>query len=153
LFGLKSSFYISIHIDYDYEFRDLIHNLELPNREEILRQFTVFTYKMHENDINFLDHSPGNTLIVEKESHYEFYLIDLNRMRFETLNFNKRMHNFRRLWLSKAMIKIMAKTYAQLYKKDYQETHNLMLKHSRQFQLKIDRKKLRRSGRRPRFAS
>jgi hypothetical protein len=36
---------------------------------------------MHEASINFLDHSPGNTLIVKKsEGKYDFYLVDLNRM-------------------------------------------------------------------------
>ncbi|MFD1063454.1 lipopolysaccharide kinase InaA family protein [Winogradskyella litorisediminis] len=151
--GLKRSFYISKHIDFDFEFRELIHKPWFENRTEILEKFTEFTFKLHENNINFLDHSPGNTLIVKTETDYEFYLIDLNRMKFETLNLDKRMHNFRRLWLSKAMIKIMSKTYAELYGKSYKETHALMLKHSRDFQLKIDKKKLRRSGRKMRFAS
>lgn len=100
-----------------------------------------------------MDHSPGNTLVVKNENYYDFYLIDLNRMRFETMSFNKRMHNFRRLWLSKAMIKIMAKKYAELYSKSYSDTHSLMLKHSRDFQRKVDSKKLRRSGRKMQFSS
>jgi hypothetical protein len=114
--GLTTSYYISKHVTYDFDFRDLIHKPLFPNRKEILKQFTVFTFKLHENNINFLDHSPGNTLIVEKpEKQYDFYLIDLNRMRFETIDFNKRMHNFRRLWLSKTMVKIMSETYSKLY--------------------------------------
>lgn len=150
-FGLKHSYYVSEHIDYDFDFRDLIHHPHFPDRVNILKQFTAFTFKLHENRVNFLDHSPGNTLIVKKESGYDFYLIDLNRMKFETMDFNKRMHNFRRLWLSKTMIKIMAKAYSKLYSKAYYETHDLMLKHSRAFQLKIDRKKLRKSGRKLKF--
>lgn len=147
--GLKESFYISEHLDYDFDFRDLIHNQNFPNREEILRQFTRFTFKLHENNVNFLDHSPGNTLIVEGEGEgenpqYEFYLIDLNRMRFEPMDFEKRMHNFRRLWLSKKMLKVMAREYAELYGKSYEEVHALMFKYSRQFQKKINSKKLRR---------
>lgn len=151
--GLTSSYYISEHIDYDFEFRELIHQPNFPERNKILRAFTAFTYKLHENHINFLDHSPGNTLVVKKTNDYKFYLIDLNRMRFEAMSFDKRMHNFRRLWLSKAMIKVMAEAYAKLYGKTYEETHNLMLKYSRSFQLKINSKKLRRSGRKIRFKS
>jgi len=143
--GLKESFYVSEHIDYDFDFRELIHNPGFKKRNEILRQFTQFTFKLHENGINFLDHSPGNTLIDETgENKFDFYLIDLNRMRFETMDFEKRMHNFRRLWLSKKMVKIMAQEYAKLYGKSYEETHALMLKHSRAFQKKINSKKLRR---------
>ena len=145
--GLKESFYVSEHIDYDFDFRELIHNPKFINRSEILKQFTAFTFKLHENNINFLDHSPGNTLIVYKgkdKQLYEFYLIDLNRMRFEPMTFEKRMFNFRRLWLSKKMIKVMAKTYAELYDKSYEEVHALMTKYSRQFQKKINSKKMRK---------
>ena len=150
--GLTTSYYISKHVTYDFDFRDLIHKPLFPNRKEILKQFTVFTFKLHENHINFLDHSPGNTLIVEKpEKQYDFYLIDLNRMRFETMDFNKRMHNFRRLWLSKTMMKIMSETYSKLYNRSYQETYGLMLKHSRAFQKKVNSKKLRKSGRKMQF--
>ncbi len=149
--GLKTSYYISKHIDYDFEFRDLIHNPQFSERVKILQQFATFTFKLHENNINFLDHSPGNTLITKGANGYNFYLIDLNRMRFETMSFDKRMHNFRRLWLSKTMVKVIAETYAKLYNKPYLETHDLMLKHSRAFQLKINSKKLKRSGRKMRF--
>ena len=143
--GLKESFYVSEHINFDYDFRELIHNPKFKKRKEILRQFARFTFKLHENGINFLDHSPGNTLIVENgRDNYEFYLIDLNRMRFEPMDFEKRMHNFRRLWLSKTMVGIIAKEYASLYGKSFEETNALMLEHSRAFQKKINSKKLRR---------
>lgn len=143
--GLKESFYVSEHIDYDFDFRELIHNPTFKKRNEILRQFTQFTFKLHENGVNFLDHSPGNTLIMDRgNDNFDFYLIDLNRMRFGEMTFEKRMHNFRRLWLSKTMVKIMAAEYAKLYGKSYEETHALMLKHSRAFQKKINSKKLRR---------
>lgn len=147
--GLKESFYVSEHLEYDFDFRELIHNPRFKKRDEILRQFTQFTFKLHENGVNFLDHSPGNTLILEKENDkYEFYLIDLNRMRFEPMDFEKRMHNFRRLWLSKTMIKVIAAEYAKLYGKSFEETYSLLLKHSREFQKKVNSKKLRRKRKR-----
>ena len=134
------------------DFRVLIHDLNYPKRDEILKQFTAFTFQLHEAGINFLDHSPGNTLIVKtKNNHYDFYLIDLNRMRFETLNFDQRMHNIRRLWPSKYMVKIMAKTYAKLAEKSFEETYYLMLKYSRNFQKKVNSKKLRKRGQKLQF--
>lgn len=143
--GLKESFYVSEHIDYDFDFRELIHNPKFKKRNEILKQFTAFTFKLHENRVNFLDHSPGNTLIIDLgNNQFDFYLIDLNRMRFEEMDFEKRMRNFRRLWLSKTMIKIMAQEYSELYGKSYEETHTLMTKYSREFQKKVNSKKLRR---------
>lgn len=143
--GLTESFYVSEHLEYDFDFRTLNHNPQFPNRKEILRQMAAFTFKLHENGVNFLDHSPGNTLIKDRgDGTYGFYLIDLNRMRFENMSFAKRMHNFRRLWLSKTMIKIMASEYAELYGKSYETTHILMTKFSRAFQKRINRKKLKK---------
>jgi len=147
--GLKESFYVSLQLSYDFDFRDLIHNPLMEDREEILRQFTDFTFKLHENQINFLDHSPGNTLIVkEDESKYRFYLIDLNRMKFEEMDFHKRMKNFRRLWLSKTMIGVIAERYAELYRKDEEEVFNLLTQYSRNFQKSKNRKKIRKRRKR-----
>ncbi len=143
--GLKESYYISEHVNYDFDFRKLNHNPNWPNRTKILQQMAEFTFTLHEKEINFLDHSPGNTLIIDKkDGTYDFYLIDLNRMRFEPMSFEKRMHNFRRLWLSKTMINVMAKKYARLYNKTEFETLALMTEYSRAFQKKVNSKKLRK---------
>ena len=147
--GLKESYYFSKHMEYDFDFRVLNHNPKWPDRNEILRQVARFTFKLHENNINFLDHSPGNTLIVNKGGgNYEFYLIDLNRMRFEPMSFEQRMKNFRRLWLSKHMINVMADTYAELSNNTFELTHSLMTKYSRAFQKKVNSKKLRKRRKR-----
>jgi hypothetical protein len=146
--GLKDSYYISLHMDYDLDFRVLIHNPKYPNRNLILKQFTAFCYKLHENGVNFLDHSPGNTLIIKRsDTSYDFYLIDLNRMKFETLDLDRRMHNLRRLWLSKTMVKILAASYSELSGNTYVEVHGLLTKYSRAFQKKVNSKKLRKRRR------
>jgi serine/threonine protein kinase len=146
--GLKDSYYISEHIDYDLDFRVLNHNPKYPQRDEILRQVAAFTYKLHENNVNFLDHSPGNTLIRDNgNGQYDFYLIDLNRMRFEPMNLDKRMKNFRRLWLSKRMINIMAEEYALLSGEPVPKVHALLTQYSRQFQKRVNSKKLRKRRR------
>lgn len=142
-FGLLgNSFYICQQIDYDFTIRELIHNPRFPERTVILEQFTDFTYKMHEANINFLDHSPGNTLIVKEEnSQYQFYLIDLNRMKFENLSIEKRMDNFKKMWLSKQMVQIIAKRYAQLSQQSEAQLLALLMDKTQQFKRKITRKK------------
>ena len=139
--GLKESYYISTHVDYDFDFRELIHNPLFENRDEILRQFAHFTYKIHESKINFLDHSPGNTLIVKEGDDYDFYLIDLNRMRFEAMDLPMRMDNLKRLWLSKKMIRIIAEEYAKISGEPFEKIYTLLSQSSRSFKLKINRKK------------
>ena len=147
--GLKESYYLCEFVDYDIDFRVLNHTPLYPNRDEILTQFASFTFKLHQNNINFLDHSPGNTLIkISENNTYDFYLIDLNRMRFETMSLHKRMHNFRRMWLSKKMVRIMATQYALLYNAPYTKVHDLMLSYSKEFQGKANKRKLRKARRR-----
>ncbi len=146
--GLKESFYVSLQLDYDFDFRVLNHNPIWPNRVEILKQFTAFTFQLHEKGIQFLDHSPGNTLIVSRgDQRYDFYLIDLNRMRFGAMDLNARMKNFRRLWLSKGMIKVMAPKYSELAGHSEEKVKSLMMKYSRKFQKKVNSKKLRKRRR------
>ena len=140
--GLGESYYICRHIDYDFTFRELIHNPLFPNRKAILEQFTEFTYKMHEARINFLDHSPGNTLMVDKgDGSYDFYLVDLNRMKFEDMSIEARMDNFKKLWPSRTMVKIIAAKYAELTGKTYQELHKILLASTLDFKRKITKKK------------
>ncbi len=139
---LGDSFYISQQIDYDFTIRELIHDPLFPERNEILEQFTEFTFRMHEAKVNFLDHSPGNTLIISREcGNHDFHLIDLNRMKFEDLSIEKRMDNFKKMWLSKQMVKVVAKKYAQLSNLPPEKIQSLLLKKTTQFKRKITKKK------------
>lgn len=135
------SYYISEHLDHDLTFRELVTNPEYPKWEEILRAFTRFTFRLHENQIEFLDHSPGNTLIQIKENNYEFFLVDLNRMNFRELNFSERMKNFSRLTPRKEMIKIMSSEYAKLINRSEEEVFEKMWFFTDRFQKKFARKK------------
>lgn len=137
----KESFYISEHLEYDLTYRELVTNPSLPNHEEILRAFTRFTYKLHENEIEFLDHSPGNTLIQIKEDGYDFFLVDLNRMNFKTLNFDERMQNFSRLTPKKKMVEVMAEEYSKFIKEDSQQVFEKMWFYTKKFQESHLRKK------------
>jgi len=139
---LEDSYYICQQIDYDFTIRELIHDPLFPERNAILEQFANFTYKMHEANVNFLDHSPGNTLVVKKDSgKYDFYLIDLNRMKFEKMSLEARMDNFKKMWLSKAMVKVIAKAYAKLIDQPEEKLHAILLKKTREFKRKITKKK------------
>lgn len=139
---LGESFYICHQLEYDFTIRELIHDPLFPERKEILEQFTDFTFKMHEANVNFLDHSPGNTLIVNKgNSQYDFFLVDLNRMKFENLSIEQRMDNFKKMWLSKGMVPIIAKKYAQLSNEPEDKLLSILMEKSQQFKRKIARKK------------
>ena len=114
LFGLKKSYYISEHLECNLTFRELVQIPEFPENEIILRQFTRFSYLLHQKGIEFLDHSPGNTLIKKNENgNYDFFLVDLNRMIFHnSMSFDIRMKNLCRLTYKEEMVKIMSNEYA-----------------------------------------
>jgi len=140
-FFFKKSFYVSQHLECDYSYRDLTFDFTIPNFEEILRAFTRFTFQLHENEILFLDHSPGNTLIKLNSGDYKFYLVDLNRMEFKKLSFEERIHNFARLTTHKNMVEIMSDEYARCMGEDYQKVFDLMWSETEKFQEKFHRKK------------
>jgi len=139
--GLKKSYYISIHQECDLTFRELITNPDYPNRKFILRSMAEFTFKLHENNILFKDHSPGNTLIKKSENNYDFFLVDLNRMEFKLLSFEERIKNFSRLTPKKEMIKVMSERYAELIDRNPDEVFNLMWQYTQAFQNKFHTKK------------
>jgi len=135
---LRNSYYISINLDYLLLYRDLVMNESYLDYDNILRQFTQFTFKLHEKGVNFLDHSPGNTLITKnpKIDKYEFYLVDLNRMKFHKMDYSERIKNFAKLTHKKSMVKIMANEYAKLINIDEARVFNDMWGETEAFQKK-----------------
>ena len=115
--GLKDSYYVSEHLQCDLTYRELVEIPDFPDNENILRQFTRFSFDLHEKGIEFLDHSPGNTLIKKNaEGNYDFFLVDLNRMNFhDSMDFDSRMKNLSHLSPKKEMIAVMSNEYSKLY--------------------------------------
>ncbi len=139
-FTFGSSYYISKQLEYDFTIRKLIDEPECEDYDNILRQFTQFTYKLHENNIHFLDHSPGNTLIKKVGSSYNFYLVDLNRMEFKTLSYDERMNNFARLSPKDYMLDIISDEYAKLIQKPSDEVRERMYFFSQKFSTHFKKK-------------
>ncbi|MBC7440466.1 MAG: Kdo domain containing protein, partial [Flavobacterium sp.] len=115
--GLCDSYYICEHLQYDLTFRELVEIPGFADHENILRQFSRFSFDLHEKGIEFLDHSPGNTLIKKNpEGNYDFFLVDLNRMNFhDSMDFESRMKNLSHLTPKKDMIAVMSNEYSKLY--------------------------------------
>jgi len=140
-FLFKKSYYLSEQLESDYTYRELTTDFEIPRYDEILRAFTRFTYGLHEKEIHFLDHSPGNTLIKIHDEEIEFFLVDLNRMEFKPLNFEERIRNFSRLTTHKSMVEVMSDEYSKCINKPFGEVFDLMWKYTVEFQEKFNRKK------------
>jgi tRNA A-37 threonylcarbamoyl transferase component Bud32 len=94
--------------------KHVFENKELEQRDKLIKKFVLFTHKLHENGIMFLDHSTSNTIIKKIEGDYRLFLIDLNRMNFKKMNFEDRLINFRRLNLSDDSIKKVSHFYSEI---------------------------------------
>lgn len=138
---LDQSFYISEQLDCELTYRDLNTNLDYPEHENILRAFTRFTHNLHQNNVLFLDHSPGNTLILKRGNNYQFFLVDLNRMRFGNLSFRSRIYNFKRLSVHPSVVAVMSDELSKLYGSDYNEIYKIMWTATQDFQSHYKRKK------------
>lgn len=141
--GLKESYYACEHLENVFEFREIVQNEAFENRDFIIRKFTQFTFEMHEKGIEFLDHSPGNTLIRKNtDGSYSFFLVDLNRMKFhESLDFKTRMKNLSKITHKKDMIVVMSNEYAKLSGEDETIIFETMWGLTSDFQYRFHRKK------------
>jgi len=143
LIGLEKSYYISEHLDAELTFRELVEIPDYPDHDNILRQFVHFSFLLHEKGVEFLDHSPGNTLIQKKaDGQYEFFLVDLNRMNFhDAMDFELRMKNLSRLTPKKEMVAVMSNEYSKLYTKYSEaEIFEKMWNYTNDFQIKFHKK-------------
>ena len=141
--GLKESYYACEHLENVFEFREIVQNEAFENRDFIIRKFTQFTFEMHQKGIEFLDHSPGNTLIRKNtDGSYSFFLVDLNRMKFhETIDFKTRMKNLSKITHKKDMIEVMSNEYAKLSNGDETTIFETMWGLTADFQYRFHRKK------------
>jgi len=135
------SYYVSIHHQYDFTIRDLI-GFDFPDKENILKQFAVFTYeKLHKNSIHHLDYSRGNILITRLENKkYDFSIVDINRMRFEKMDYLKGLKNFAQIWAGEDELEIVAKEYARINNKNEEEAVKLLIQFDKEHKEKIQRK-------------
>lgn len=137
---LLKSFYVSEYLPASsaaFPLRDALLNTKTPNRESILLAFGCFTRRLHDLGVLHRDYSPGNILVVpsadsgdeDQERHptsdhaqravmptppskYRFGLVDLNRMSFQPLSIEQRMHNLRLLWAEDDDLRTIVAGYA-----------------------------------------
>ena len=138
---LSDSYFVSEEFKYDFTIREVLLDRSFDDRENILKEFAKFTYKLHEENILHLDYSPGNILIKKEQGEYIFKIVDVNRMKFVYMTKNLRMQNFSKLWISDEDLKIVVKEYSFLYKKDEKDLINLALDYSHSLKRRVNFKK------------
>jgi len=117
-FRFLESFYISAFFDFDFEIRAVFMDKEFEDRENILKKFIEYTYKLHQKGVYHVDYSPGNILIKKINNKYLFSIIDLNRMKFLKFDNKLRMKSLSKLTKESKDNEFMAKHYSKISKID-----------------------------------
>jgi tRNA A-37 threonylcarbamoyl transferase component Bud32 len=108
---LTRSFYAYDEWRADFTLRECLTNPDDPDRIEILAALGAFTWQMHHQGVNFLDFSPGN-ILVQWEAKKAFCLVDINRIRVQSLTLEERMRTFARLWANDEDLETIVAGYA-----------------------------------------
>jgi serine/threonine protein kinase len=110
---LSSSYFVSRHIPEFRMMREFADGSDISGREDIIVAFGVFVARLHDAGILHLDLSIGNVLFSKGSQGVQFWLVDLNRMRFCTIGQELGFKNFERLRGNTDFFKLLADTYAK----------------------------------------
>ncbi len=128
---LMESYYVCLNFEKGFTLWDVFLNNDT-DKENIIKQWVHFTWsKLHRNGIYHLDYSPGNTLIRKVEGEYQFAIVDLNRMKFMPVSFEKGIQNFRQLDTNEDNLRLIATEYALLCGKSTTLAIDLLLKYDK----------------------
>ncbi len=132
---LEKSYCLNEKFNFDFTIREPLMDNNFQDKKEILKQFAIFTCKLHDEKIYHLDYSPGNILIKKEKDGYSFKIVDVNRMKFFAPNLKQRMKNFERLTQNDEDLKIIAKEYAKIINEDELTCKKLAIYYSKKHTL------------------
>ena len=115
----KDSYYISEFFDYDFEIRAVFKDENFKDRTNILKKFIEFTYDVHNKGVYHIDYSPGNILVKKIDDEYQFFIIDVNRMKFLEFDVDLRMKSMSKLTFNESDNDLMIRHYSEISKIDF----------------------------------
>ena len=126
---LYESYYISRLSPCKHVLREVIKDVNFPQREAIFAAFGRFTAHLHEQGIIHNDYSMGNILFNPTNQGADFQIVDLNRIDFNKhITCRKGCRNFERIDTDSYSLSIIARSYAQARGYDEEECVRLVLK-------------------------
>jgi len=85
--------------------------------DALLQELSSYIAQFHNKGVLHFDMSPGNILYKEVDHHFQFSLIDINRMQFlPKISDEKRFKSFKQLSDNKAVLTRIAQLYASASK-------------------------------------
>ena len=139
---LSQSYFISLYEPYDFTIREVFHH-KVDDIAKILEEFAAFTYELHKKGVWHVDYSLGNILVTKKENnHYNFSLVDINRMEFKEIPPSEGLKNFNKFWAKfDEDLPLIAKTYAKLADFDEEKAVQIVLEEAKKLEEKVNLKR------------
>lgn len=129
---IGKTYFVSVQCPYEhlmYEMGDA-----LPEEyEPMAKAFARYTASLHEKQILHKDYSPGNILWRKTDGNYSFSIVDINRMKFGTVDMETGCKNFSRLWGPKRFLVLTVQEYARQRNFNADTCVNIMLKYRSRF--------------------
>lgn len=117
---LQTSYLITLQSTLQHTFYDF-RDGQVKGKESLIRAFAQWTANMHRQGILHLDYSPGNILYDYVDNHWQFEVVDINRLRLGRVTPQKGAANFCRLWGKQDFFEIVAPAYAEAMGIDEQQ--------------------------------
>lgn len=115
---LAKSYFVSLYYPYQTLQQVLKSNDKISDetyRTSLYRDLAAFTLKLHQANIYHRDYSVGNIMIIPDGDHFQFALVDLNRIKFpKWISFNKALKNFTTLGIPSEDMNMVVREYAIL---------------------------------------
>lgn len=113
---LSRSYFVSVYFPY----KTLEHVMQYYDiyepayKQSLLHYLAAFVFKLHQLKIYHEDLSLGNILVIRTPGGYDFALVDLNRIKFEQVEFRRGLKNFATLRLSKEDMNMLLTEYTRM---------------------------------------
>jgi len=138
---ITTSYFISLLEPYEFTIREVFHHT-VSDYQEILKQFTKFTYEIHQKGVWHVDYSLGNILISKQNDQYKFSLVDINRMKFVDIKEYEGLKNFNKFWAKDDNdLILIAKEYAILASLDEEKSIKIILEEAQKLKAQSNFKK------------
>ena len=136
---LYDSYYVSRRVDYDFTAREMITRPEGVHLAAI-EAAGQFIAALHDKGILHLDLSPGNLLIKQQDVGFDFFLVDVNRMKFTAIDERQGIKNLIRLMEFSPAAELLVNAYAKARGLNADKTLTLATQYSEAYQRKRLRK-------------
>ena len=113
---LQSSYFISLHQDHE----DLQTSFsKYSSSHGLPKLLGGFIFQLRQSGVNHHDFSSGNILCVAESNRIKFYMVDLNRVRFQFTGYKASLKSLSRLGIEPSDFDEMLMTYTQLCGKSF----------------------------------